>query len=113
MAAVPTASVVITNPTHYAVALRYERGMNAPVCVAKGADILAKRIRDLAHEHSVPIVENPPLARALHAAVDIDDEIPAGALPGGGRGHRLRDAAAPGGVAVGQVDFFGPLPAKS
>jgi flagellar biosynthetic protein FlhB len=76
MAAVPTASVVITNPTHYAVALRYERGMNAPVCVAKGVDILARRIRDLAKEHAIPIVENPPLARALHAAVDIEEEIP-------------------------------------
>jgi flagellar biosynthetic protein FlhB len=76
MSAVPTASVVITNPTHYAVALRYEGGMNAPVCVAKGVDTLARRIRDLAQEHAIPIVENPPLARALHAAVDIDDEIP-------------------------------------
>ena len=76
MAAVPTASVVITNPTHYAVALRYERGMNAPVCVAKGVDILARRIRDLAIEHAIPIVENPPLARALHAAVDLEEEIP-------------------------------------
>jgi flagellar biosynthetic protein FlhB len=76
MSAVPTASVVITNPTHYAVALRYESGMNAPVCVAKGVDILARRIRDLAQEHAIPIVENPPLARALHAAVHIDDEIP-------------------------------------
>jgi len=77
MAAVPTASVVITNPTHYAVALKYERGMNAPVCVAKGVDILARRIRELATEHGIPIVENAPLARALHAAVDIDVEIPA------------------------------------
>jgi flagellar biosynthetic protein FlhB len=68
--------VVITNPTHYAVALRYERGMNAPVCVAKGVDILARRIRDLAREHEIPIVENPPLARALHAAVEVEDEIP-------------------------------------
>jgi flagellar biosynthetic protein FlhB len=76
MAAMPTASVVITNPTHYAVALRYERGMNAPVCVAKGVDILARRIRDLAREHEIPIVENPPLARALHAAVEVEDEIP-------------------------------------
>jgi flagellar biosynthetic protein FlhB len=76
MSAVPTASVVITNPTHYAVALRYDSGMNAPVCVAKGVDILARRIRDVAQEHAIPIVENPPLARALHAAMDIDDEIP-------------------------------------
>lgn len=76
MAAVPTASVVITNPTHYAVALKYERGMNAPLCVAKGVDALALRIRDVAKEHSVPVVENPPLARALHAAVDVDEEVP-------------------------------------
>jgi flagellar biosynthetic protein FlhB len=76
MAAVPEASVVITNPTHFAVALKYERGMNAPVCVAKGADVIARRIREVATEHSIPIVENPPLARALHATVEIDQEIP-------------------------------------
>jgi flagellar biosynthetic protein FlhB len=76
MAAVPTASVVITNPTHYAIALKYERGMNAPLCVAKGIDAVALKIRDVAGAHSVPIVENPPLARALHGAVEIDREIP-------------------------------------
>jgi flagellar biosynthesis protein FlhB len=76
MAAVPTASVVITNPTHYAVALRYEQGMNAPLCVAKGVDAVARRIREVALEHAVPVVENPPLARALHATVEIDREIP-------------------------------------
>jgi flagellar biosynthetic protein FlhB len=76
MAAVPTATVVITNPTHYAVALRYERGMAAPVCVAKGLDNIALRIRAVATEHRVSIVENPPLARALHATVEIDQEIP-------------------------------------
>lgn len=75
MAAVPTASVVITNPTHYAVALRYERGMNAPVCVAKGVDLIARKIREVAIEHGIPIVENPPLARAVHATVEIDQEI--------------------------------------
>jgi flagellar biosynthetic protein FlhB len=75
MAAVPTASVVITNPTHYAVALRYERGMNAPVCVAKGTDLIARRIREVAGEHGIPIVENAPLARAVHATVEIDQEI--------------------------------------
>ncbi|HEY6257072.1 MAG TPA: flagellar type III secretion system protein FlhB [Xanthobacteraceae bacterium] len=75
MAAVPTASVVITNPTHYAVALRYERGMNAPVCVAKGVDLIARKIREVASEHGIPIVENPPLARAVHATVEIDQEI--------------------------------------
>lgn len=77
MAAVPEASVVITNPTHFAVALKYERGDNAPVCVAKGVDALALKIREVAAAHSVPVVENPPLARALHASVEIDEEIPA------------------------------------
>ncbi len=76
MAAVPKASVVITNPTHYAIALQYEKGMEAPVCVAKGADLMALKIREIATAHSVPIVENPPLARALHATVEIDEEIP-------------------------------------
>src|SRR6266702_3434521 len=75
MAAVPNASVVITNPTHFAVALRYERGMNAPICVAKGADLIARKIRAVAVEHAIPIVENPPLARALHGTVEIDEEI--------------------------------------
>ena len=76
MAAVPKASVIITNPTHYAVALQYERGMNAPVCLAKGVDAIALKIREVAGEHAIPIVENPPLARALHATVEIDQEIP-------------------------------------
>jgi flagellar biosynthetic protein FlhB len=76
MAAVPSASVVITNPTHYAVALQYERGMNAPVCVAKGVDALARKIREVAAEHGIAVVENPPLARALHGTVEIDQEIP-------------------------------------
>lgn len=76
MAAVPTASVVITNPTHFAVALKYERGMAAPVCVAKGLDAVALKIRQVAKDNDVPVIENPPLARALHAAVKIDDEIP-------------------------------------
>src|SRR3979490_310521 len=76
MAAVPKASVIITNPTHYAVALSYERGMSAPVCVAKGVDTIALKIREIAGEHDIPIVENVLLARALHATVEIDDEIP-------------------------------------
>jgi flagellar biosynthetic protein FlhB len=76
MAAVPAASVVITNPTHYAVALQYERGMDAPVCLAKGVDAVARRIRAVAEQHGIPIVENPPLAKALHATVEIDQEIP-------------------------------------
>jgi flagellar biosynthetic protein FlhB len=77
MAAVPKATVVITNPTHFAVALQYEHGMSAPVCVAKGVDSLALKIREVADRHDVAIVENPPLARTLHAAVEIDQEIPA------------------------------------
>jgi len=76
MAAVPKASVVITNPTHYAVALSYERGMSAPICAAKGVDTIALKIREVAGEHDIPIVENVPLARALYATVEIDDEIP-------------------------------------
>jgi len=76
MAAVPQASVIITNPTHYAVALQYDRGMAAPVCLAKGLDNIALKIREVAAEHNIPIVENPPLARALHATVEIDEEVP-------------------------------------
>jgi flagellar biosynthetic protein FlhB len=76
MAAVPTASVIITNPTHYSVALSYDRGMPAPVCVAKGVDNIAFKIREIAKEHDIPIVENVPLARALYATVEIDEEIP-------------------------------------
>ncbi len=76
MAAVPKASVIITNPTHYSVALSYERGMSAPVCLAKGVDTIAFKIREVAKAHDIPIVENVPLARALYASVKIDDEIP-------------------------------------
>jgi flagellar biosynthetic protein FlhB len=76
IAAVPKAAVVITNPTHFAVALQYERGMDAPICVAKGVDAMALKIREVAGNHSVPIVENPPLARALHATVEVDQQIP-------------------------------------
>ncbi len=78
MEAVPKADVVVTNPTHYAVALAYDaEGQGAPRVVAKGVDHLALRIRALAAEHGVPVVEAPPLARALHALVDLDQEIPA------------------------------------
>jgi flagellar biosynthetic protein FlhB len=76
MAAVPKATVVITNPTHYAVALQYESGMNAPVCVAKGVDAIARKIREIAAARDIPIVENPAVARALHATVEVDQEIP-------------------------------------
>lgn len=77
MQAIPKATVIIANPTHYAVALRYvETEMKAPVCVAKGVDELALRIRFAAKEHKVAIVENPPLARSLYATVDVDEMIP-------------------------------------
>ena len=77
IAAVPEATVVITNPTHYAVALKYENGKTAaPICVAKGVDALALKIREVAKDNKVPVVENPPLARALYAAVEVDDQIP-------------------------------------
>jgi flagellar biosynthetic protein FlhB len=74
---VPAATVVVTNPTHYAVALRYERGKDAaPVVVAKGVNEIALKIRRIAAEHLVPVMENPPLARALHQATEIGDVIP-------------------------------------
>lgn len=76
MTAVPKATVVIMNPTHYAVALAYDAGMAAPRCVAKGVDDLALKIRAVAEEHRVPVIENPPLARALHAVVEVDRVIP-------------------------------------
>jgi flagellar biosynthetic protein FlhB len=76
LAAVPKADVVITNPTHYAVALKYEPGTGAPVVVAKGADLLAARIRDVARQARVPVVENKAVARALYAMVDVGRAIP-------------------------------------
>lgn len=77
MSAVPNASVVITNPTHFAVALQYEmNSAGAPKVVAKGADHVAARIREVARDNNVPIIENPPVARALYASVEIDQEIP-------------------------------------
>ncbi len=77
MAAIPKATVVVTNPTHFAVALQWdEKKMDAPVVTAKGADLIAKRIRELATEHGIPIMENPPLARTLYAKVELDAAIP-------------------------------------
>lgn len=77
MQAVPTATVVVMNPTHYAVALRYEAGETpAPLCVAKGVDTLALKIREVAEENRVPVIEDPPLARMLYAAVEVDQSIP-------------------------------------
>jgi flagellar biosynthetic protein FlhB len=75
MAEVPRADVVVTNPTHYAVALKYDAEMASPKVVAKGVDKVAQKIREIAKENDVPVVENPPLARGLYAAVDIDQEI--------------------------------------
>ncbi len=78
MAEIPKADVVVTNPTHYAVALQYQEGaMRAPRVVAKGAHLLAARIRALAEEHRVPVMEAPPLARALYRHAELGDEIPA------------------------------------
>ena len=77
MQQVPKATVVVMNPTHYAVALRYDAGETpAPICVAKGLDSLALRIREVAEANGVPVIEDAPLARALYATVEIDDVIP-------------------------------------
>jgi flagellar biosynthetic protein FlhB len=76
MAAVPQATVVVTNPTHFAIALRYDEETPAPICVAKGLDLVALKIREIAETNAVPTVENRPLARALYDAVEIDQEIP-------------------------------------
>jgi flagellar biosynthetic protein FlhB len=76
LAAVPKATVVITNPTHFAVALRYEQGVSAPLCLAKGVDFMAFRIRERARAAGVVVVENPPLARALYHSVRLDRPIP-------------------------------------
>jgi flagellar biosynthesis protein FlhB len=76
MSAVPQADVVVTNPTHFAVALKYEGDKAAPEVVAKGPDLVALQIRRIAQENGVPIVEDPPLARALHAGVEVGQEIP-------------------------------------
>lgn len=77
MSNVPKASVIITNPTHYAIALQYDHGaMAAPIVVAKGVDAIALKIREIAGEHNIPMVENRPLARALYASAEIDQPIP-------------------------------------
>ena len=76
MKEVPKADVIVTNPTHYAIALSYQQGMSAPLVVAKGQDIVAQRIKEIAREARVPIIENKPLARAIYAAVQIGDAIP-------------------------------------
>src|SRR5581483_8400656 len=77
MQAVPDATVVVMNPTHYAVALKYDTDVaQAPMCVAKGVDSLALKIREVAEEAGVPILEDPPLARALYATIEVDEVIP-------------------------------------
>lgn len=77
MEAVPTATVILTNPTHLSIALRYEKGVDsAPVVVAKGADLVAMKIREIAKEHDIPIIENKPLARLMYKQVEINQEIP-------------------------------------
>jgi flagellar biosynthetic protein FlhB len=75
--AVPTANVILTNPTHFAVALKYEMGSDvAPICVAKGADNMARRIREIAFENDIPVIENKPLARLLFDQVEVDGMVP-------------------------------------
>ncbi|OQW41393.1 MAG: flagellar biosynthetic protein FlhB [Proteobacteria bacterium SG_bin4] len=76
MAEVPKADVIVTNPTHYAVALRYQSNMRAPKVVAKGVHLLAARIREIAQENRIPILEAPPLARALYHHAELESEIP-------------------------------------
>jgi len=77
MTAVPTADVIVTNPTHFAVALKYDsKAMRSPTVVAKGADLIAKRIREIAKKHKVPLVEDKPLAQTLYKTVEIGKEVP-------------------------------------
>ena len=101
LAAVPQADLVVMNPTHFAVALKYdENAMGAPRVVAKGADLLAFKIRDLAKEHQVPVLQAPPLARALYAHTEVDQEIPARLFSAVAQVlawvYQLREAAAQG-----------------
>lgn len=77
MQAVPSSTVIVTNPTHISIAIRYEQGKDTtPIVVAKGADEVAFRIREIAKSHDIPIIENVPLARLIYKEVDIDQEIP-------------------------------------
>ena len=77
LVAVPSADIIVVNPTHYAVAIRYdEAAMDAPRVVAKGVDVLAARIQAIAREANVPVLQAPPLARALYANVEVDQEVP-------------------------------------
>ena len=77
MQAVPSSTVIVTNPTHISIAIKYERGKDStPIVVAKGADVIAFKIREVAKEHEIPIIENKPLARLIYKEVEIDREIP-------------------------------------
>ena len=76
MQEVPKADVIVTNPTHFAVALKYEKGMVAPQVIAKGADFVAQKIKSIGRENDVPLVENRPLARALYASAEVGDFVP-------------------------------------
>lgn len=116
MSKVPEADVIVTNPTHYAVALRYdEANMSAPRVVAKGVDAVAERIRSLAEEHRVPLMEAPPLARALYRHVDLDREIPAGLYTAVAEvlawAFRLRRVRQEGGASPAQPRDL-PVPAE-
>ncbi|MDC6170154.1 EscU/YscU/HrcU family type III secretion system export apparatus switch protein [Paucibacter sp. XJ19-41] len=109
LAAVPTADLVVMNPTHYAVALKYEEGkMAAPQVVAKGADLLAMKIRDLAKDAKVPVLQSPMLARALYAHAELDREIPAALFAAVAQVlayvYQLRAALAGRGVAPAMPD---------
>lgn len=112
MEEVPKADVIVTNPTHFAVALRYDEArMRAPRVVAKGADVIAARIREVAAEHSVPLVEAPPLARALYRNTDLGQEIPASLYRAVAQVltyvYQLRHGVAPAELPDIDVDEFG------
>ncbi len=91
MADVPTADVVMVNPTHVAVALRYDPAKGAPRVIAKGQGPIATKIRELATEHRIPMVQDVPLARALHAGCEVGAGDPGGVLRRGGQGAGVRD----------------------
>ncbi len=103
LAQVPSADVIITNPTHFAIALRYGRDVSAPKVVAKGQDLIALRIREIAAEHDIAIVENPPLARALYKARRGRPGDPGGVLLRRRRGARVRLPHLPPQAVVGVI----------
>jgi flagellar biosynthesis protein FlhB len=121
MAAVPKATVIVTNPTHYAVALDWREGqMRAPRVIAKGAGLIAQRIREIGAQHGVPLLEAPPLARALHAHAELDAEIPqplyaavAQVLAWVYQLRRSKDEGAPAPVAPDALDVPAELDPES